>query len=231
MATVALWSRARLRSAACLRTARRPRQGAAYWHRSGCRSRALWLANLVSATGTIVQVGAAWLMTTLAGTPDLVALVQTATYLPILLLALLAGTLADLWDRRRVLLLAQFWMVSISAGLARLSGSISSRRPRSCSSPFSLASGRLDRPGLAGERARDRAARRACRRGHAQRHRDELCPRGRPGRRRRWSRLPGRAPRSTSTPPARWCWPEPSSGGRTTCRATTCPASGWAAPS
>ena len=85
--------------------------------------RALWLANLVSATGTIVQgVGAAWLMTTLAGTPDLVALVQTATYLPILLLALLAGTLADLWDRRRVLLLAQFWMVSISAGLAWLSG-------------------------------------------------------------------------------------------------------------
>jgi MFS family permease len=85
--------------------------------------RALWLANLVSATGTIVQgVGAAWLMTTLAGTPDLVAMVQTATYMPILLLALLAGTLADLWDRRRVLLLAQFWMVAISAGLAWLSG-------------------------------------------------------------------------------------------------------------
>jgi MFS family permease len=85
--------------------------------------RALWLANLVSATGTIVQgVGAAWLMTTLAGTPDLVSLVQTATYLPILLLALLAGTLADLWDRRRVLLLAQFWMILTSAGLAWLSG-------------------------------------------------------------------------------------------------------------
>ncbi len=85
--------------------------------------RALWLANLVSAIGTIVQgVGAAWLMTTLAGTPDLVALVQTATYLPILLLALLAGALADLWDRRRVLLLAQFWLVAISVGLAWLSG-------------------------------------------------------------------------------------------------------------
>ena len=42
--------------------------------------RALWLANLISATGTIAQgVGAAWLMTTLAGTPDLVAMVQTAT--------------------------------------------------------------------------------------------------------------------------------------------------------
>jgi MFS family permease len=85
--------------------------------------RALWLANLVSATGTIVQgVGAAWLMTTLAGTPGLVAMVQTATYAPILLLALLAGTLADLWDRRRVLLLAQFWTVLISVGLAWLSG-------------------------------------------------------------------------------------------------------------
>jgi MFS family permease len=85
--------------------------------------RALWLANLISATGTIAQgVGAAWLMTTLAGTPDLVAMVQTATYLPILLLALLAGTLADLWDRRRVLLLAQFWTVLVSVALAWLSG-------------------------------------------------------------------------------------------------------------
>jgi len=56
--------------------------------------RALWLANLVSATGITVQgVGAAWLMITLAGTPDRVALVQTATHAPILLFALLAGTL------------------------------------------------------------------------------------------------------------------------------------------
>ena len=45
-----------------------------------------------------------------------------------------------------------------------------------------------DRPGLAGERARDRAAGRACRRSHAQRHRHELCPRGGPGRRRRGGR-------------------------------------------
>ena len=84
--------------------------------------RALWLANLVSAIGTMVQgVGAAWLMTTLAGTPDLVALVQTATQAPVLLFALLAGTVADLWDRRWVLLLAQFWTVLVSAGLALLS--------------------------------------------------------------------------------------------------------------
>jgi MFS family permease len=84
--------------------------------------RALWLANLISATGTTVQgVGAAWLMITLAGTPDRVALVQTATHAPILLLALLAGTLADLWDRRRVLLLAQLWTVLAAVGLALLS--------------------------------------------------------------------------------------------------------------
>src|SRR5512132_873132 len=84
--------------------------------------RALWLANLISATGTTVQgVGAAWLMITLAGTPDRVALVQTATQAPILLFALLAGTLADLWDRRRVLLLAQLWTVLAAAGLALLS--------------------------------------------------------------------------------------------------------------
>ena len=84
--------------------------------------RALWLANLVSAIGTMIQgVGAAWLMTTLAGAPDLVALVQTATQAPVLLFALLAGTVADPWDRRRVLLLAQIWTVLASAGLAFLS--------------------------------------------------------------------------------------------------------------
>ena len=69
-------------------------------------------------TGWLVQgVGAAWLMTTLAGTPDMVALVQTATLAPILLFALLAGALADLWDRRWVLLLAQLWVAAAAFGL------------------------------------------------------------------------------------------------------------------
>ena len=63
--------------------------------------RAVWAANVVGSVGWLVQgVGAAWLMTTLEGTPDMVALVQTATTLPILLFALFAGALADLWDRR-----------------------------------------------------------------------------------------------------------------------------------
>src|SRR6188768_3770064 len=78
--------------------------------------RALWLANLVSAIGTMIQgVGAAWLMITLAGAPDLVALVQTATQAPVLLFALLAGTVADLWDRRWVLLLAA-WCTDRAGG-------------------------------------------------------------------------------------------------------------------
>ena len=81
--------------------------------------RAIWAANLIGATGWLVQgVGAAWLMTTLAGTADMVALVQTATMAPILLFALLAGALADLWDRRWVLLLAQLWVAAAAFGLA-----------------------------------------------------------------------------------------------------------------
>jgi MFS family permease len=85
--------------------------------------RSIWLANLVGSTGWLVQgVGAGWLMTTLSGTPEMVALVQTATQAPILLFALLAGALADLWDRRLVLLVAQLWVSAVSAGLAVMSG-------------------------------------------------------------------------------------------------------------
>ncbi|MEK0085383.1 MFS transporter [Benzoatithermus flavus] len=85
--------------------------------------RSIWTANLIGSTGWLVQgVGAGWLMTTLAGTPEMVALVQTATQAPILLFALLAGALADLWDRRLVLLVAQLWVSMVSAGLALMSG-------------------------------------------------------------------------------------------------------------
>lgn len=84
--------------------------------------RVVWTANLVGAIGWLVQgVGAGWLMTQLSGRPETVALVQTATLAPILLFALLAGALADLWDRRRVLLLAQLWVSAVSAGLAATS--------------------------------------------------------------------------------------------------------------
>ncbi len=70
--------------------------------------RALWIATVVSNVGTWMHdVGAGWLMTSLSPSPLFVALVQTATTLPMFLLALPAGALADIVDRRRMLLAAQ----------------------------------------------------------------------------------------------------------------------------
>ena len=70
--------------------------------------RALWIATIVSNVGTWMHdLGAGWLMTSLSPSPLLVALVQTATTLPMFLLALPAGALADIVDRRKMLLAAQ----------------------------------------------------------------------------------------------------------------------------
>ncbi|MCB1968889.1 MAG: MFS transporter [Geminicoccaceae bacterium] len=86
------------------------------------RFRQLWSANLLSNLGWLIQgVGAAWLMAELTSSPQMVALVQTMTQLPILVFALFAGTAGDLWDKRWVLMAAQLWMLSISAILAVLS--------------------------------------------------------------------------------------------------------------
>src|SRR3989454_12318723 len=75
--------------------------------------RALWIASVASNVGTWMQnVGAAWLMTSLAPSPILVALVQAATSLPVFLVALPAGGIADLVDRRRLLLATQGWMLA-----------------------------------------------------------------------------------------------------------------------
>ena len=83
--------------------------------------RALWLASLGSNIGTWIQnVGAAWLMTSLTPSPLYVALVQTATYLPVLLIGLPAGAIADIFDRRKVLLVTQAWM-TVAAGLLAFS--------------------------------------------------------------------------------------------------------------
>lgn len=82
--------------------------------------RSLWVASFASNVGTLMQsVGAAWLMTSLAPAPLLVALVQTATNLPTFLLALPAGAFADIMDRRRLLLVSQAWML-VSATLLGL---------------------------------------------------------------------------------------------------------------
>lgn len=79
--------------------------------------RSLWLAAVISYTGTWMQnVGAGWLMTQLTTSPFMVGLVQAATTLPVFLVILPAGALADMVDRRRFLLITQAWMV-VAAGL------------------------------------------------------------------------------------------------------------------
>ncbi len=79
--------------------------------------RALWIASLVSNVGTWMQnVGGVWLMSSLSPSPFLVALMQTATSLPVFLVGLPAGALADIVDRRRLLLFTQGLMLA-AAGL------------------------------------------------------------------------------------------------------------------
>src|SRR5215210_7120812 len=78
---------------------------------------AVWIASLASNLGGLVQsVGAAWLMASISASADLVALVQTSTTLPIMLFSLAAGAIADNFDRRKVMLVAQFFMLAISVG-------------------------------------------------------------------------------------------------------------------
>ncbi|KRP99753.1 MFS transporter [Bradyrhizobium pachyrhizi] len=69
--------------------------------------RHVWLASLLSNLGVLIRgVGAAWAMTEMTSSADEVALVQTATMLPVMLIALPAGAIADMHDRRRVALVA-----------------------------------------------------------------------------------------------------------------------------
>ena len=79
--------------------------------------RNLWLATIVSNVGTWMQdVGAGWLMTSLSSSPSMVALVEAADSIPLMLLALPAGALADIVDRRRLLIGVQFYLLFV-AGL------------------------------------------------------------------------------------------------------------------
>jgi len=78
----------------------------------------LWAASLVSNFGGLIEsVGAAWLMTSLAPSPDMVALVQASVSLPIMLLSLPAGAIADISDRRLIMLVAQIFLLFASGTL------------------------------------------------------------------------------------------------------------------
>lgn len=83
--------------------------------------RTIWIATLVSNVGTWMQiVGAAWEMTRVAPSPLFVALMSTATSLPVFLLGFPAGVLADSFDRRRYIIACQVWMMLATGALAVL---------------------------------------------------------------------------------------------------------------
>jgi len=77
--------------------------------------RMLWLTWVVANICTWMNdVAAAWLMTSLTSSPTLVALVQTASTLPVFLLGLPSGALADILDRRRYFMFTQFWVAAVA---------------------------------------------------------------------------------------------------------------------
>jgi MFS family permease len=79
----------------------------------------LWLANIVNSLGTWIQnTASGWIMTDLAPSPIMVSLVQAAAQLPVFLLALPAGALADLMDRKRNLMLTNMFMLAVAGALA-----------------------------------------------------------------------------------------------------------------
>ena len=83
--------------------------------------RALWLAQVGSAIGTWMQtVGAQWLLVEEPGADTLVAMVQVAAMLPVLVLALPSGALADILDRRRMLIGVQLFQACVAVALAAL---------------------------------------------------------------------------------------------------------------
>lgn len=73
------------------------------------------------------EVGTAWLMTSLTMSPFTVSLIQTATTLPIFIVALPAGALADIVDRRQLLIFTQVWMLiaALGLGITTLAGFVS----------------------------------------------------------------------------------------------------------
>ena len=83
--------------------------------------RHLWIASMVSNVGTVMHtVGASWAATDLTDSPTLVGLVQTAWAVPGFLVALHAGALADVVDRRRLVVVSQFAAMVLAGGLAVL---------------------------------------------------------------------------------------------------------------
>jgi MFS family permease len=82
----------------------------------------LWAATILGNTGSFMRdVASAWLVTDLSASPAAVAMIQAAGTLPIFLLAIPAGVLSDILDRRKLLIMIQVLLASVSASLMLLS--------------------------------------------------------------------------------------------------------------
>ncbi|WLD98647.1 MFS transporter [Agrobacterium leguminum] len=82
----------------------------------------LWAATVLGNTGSFMRdVASSWLMTDLSASPAAVAMVQAAGTLPIFLLAIPAGVLTDILDRRKFLIAVQLLLASVSVTLMVLS--------------------------------------------------------------------------------------------------------------
>ena len=123
--------------------------------------RALWFAQLGSMLGTWMQtVGAQWILVETPDSTALVALVQVATTLPMLLFALPAGALADIMDRRRLLIGVQLFQVAVAGSLTVLTAL--DLMPPAAAADLHLPARRVpgrDAAGLPGVRAGTGAAR------------------------------------------------------------------------
>jgi MFS family permease/quinol monooxygenase YgiN len=87
----------------------------------GALFRNLWIATIISNVGTWMQdVGAGWLMTELTSSPALVALIEAADSLPVMLLAMPAGAIADIVDRRRLLVFVHVYLLVVAGALTFL---------------------------------------------------------------------------------------------------------------
>ena len=97
--------------------------------------RRIWLASLLSNLGLLIQgVGAAWAMTQMTSSADKVALVQTALMLPIMLISMPAGAIADMYDRRIVALVS----LANRAQRRHRAGGAGVARPRHAADPAGI---------------------------------------------------------------------------------------------
>lgn len=79
----------------------------------------IWIASITSNFGSLIQdVGAAWMMTSISKSESMVALVQASNTAPIMMFSLIAGAIADGFDRRKVMLASQIFVLIVSALLS-----------------------------------------------------------------------------------------------------------------